>query len=304
MTWLPLAILSPMLMIFVHFGDKLMVSSRLSQPLAVLTYMSIVNVFYGLAVWALAGFVLWPLADMLILMLSGATIVWGNVFYFQAIAREEASRIIVLVPMQSLVVLLLSVVFLSEQISVQQLLGFALILLASVAVTAQGASGVPQKLSRSFWLMVIAVCFWGFSSVLADSVLDRFVTDLGTLAISVAQGALGYALGGVVLYLVAAPVRKAFRAHQPLPDWTAMGAAALIEAVFLVRQFVLYGAIALGPVALVSVIGNTQIFFGVLGGVLLTLWLPQIFAEDTSRANLLHKARWALVSFVGILLMG
>lgn len=308
MDWLPFALIAPVLMTVINYGDKFLVSNRRSNPLAVLTYMTLVNIGLGLGLWTLTGFVLLPVTDMLVLMLAGAAIIWGNVSYFTAMAQEEASRIIVMIRLQSVVVLLLSGLFLGETLTLRQLVGFSLILLASTAVTierkAKGPMGVRLQPSKSFWLMVIAACFWGSSAVLADSALARNVSDFASLAVATAQNALGYAMGGIVLFLIFPGVRRAFLTHRPLLDRTVIAGAFVVEVVFLIRQFVLFTALTLGPVALVSVIGSTQVFVGVLFGWLLTLWLPRIFDEDISRSSLLRKAAWAGVTFIGILLLG
>ena len=62
-------------------------------------------------------------------------------------------------------------------------------------------------------------------------------------------------------------------------------------------------ALSLGPVALISVVSSINVFFAILFGWILTLIAPAVFKEGISRDELLHKAVWAIVLFVGIVLV-
>jgi hypothetical protein len=63
-------------------------------------------------------------------------------------------------------------------------------------------------------------------------------------------------------------------------------------------------AIDLAPsVALVTVVGQTQSFFAVLIGGLLTFLAPHVFHEDVSRKTIVKKILGAAVMFCGVALL-
>ena len=75
------------------------------------------------------------------------------------------------------------------------------------------------------------------------------------------------------------------------------------ETFYTITQLISLLAISLGPVALVTVAGSTQVFFGIVLGGLLSLALPTIYKEDISRAGLTRKLAWAALMFAGLWLL-
>lgn len=106
------------------------------------------------------------------------------------------------------------------------------------------------------------------------------------------------------MYLLVPSLRRSF--HVSLKSLRPRGLAfiGINEMLYVTAKLIGFIAITLGPVALVSVIGSTQVFFGILYGWILTTLLPGIFREDISRANLIRKGALALVLFAGIVLVG
>ncbi|HEX2907079.1 MAG TPA: hypothetical protein VHO69_09485 [Phototrophicaceae bacterium] len=83
----------------------------------------------------------------------------------------------------------------------------------------------------------------------------------------------------------------------------AFGLIFVNETVYVVAKLLTFTAAALGPVALVSVLGGTGIFFGIALGWLLTTLAPTLFKEDITRQGLTQKDLLALVLFGGIWLV-
>lgn len=311
MGWFALALLATLLMTVINFGDKFIVSRQIPETNAVLIYFGLVNLVFAFGLWALAGFTLYPAAIILPLMLSGALITWGNLFYLQAMAADDASKIIVLAQIQPVLVLLISLIFFGEQFSASRLIGFALIITAAVALSASRQTDIPVgrrglrarfQSNGALWLMLTAATAWAFSAIAADSALG-FVIDTPTLMLSIAYASFGYGLGSMALYVFVPPVRHSFNRVVPTTTAGMIGSAVVIETTFVIRQWVLFSAYSLGPVALISVIGSTNVFFGIAIGWALTLIVPHLFKEDIRRETLIHKAIWAAVMFAGLVLI-
>jgi len=75
------------------------------------------------------------------------------------------------------------------------------------------------------------------------------------------------------------------------------------ELIFVIAKSITFFAYSIGTASLVSVVGSTQVFFGVVYGCLLTIFFPKIIKEDISKEELLKKVIAAVVLFVGLWLV-
>nr|MBA3869332.1 hypothetical protein [Anaerolineae bacterium] len=113
----------------------------------------------------------------------------------------------------------------------------------------------------------------------------------------------GLALGGLLIYLLVRPVRVAFHESLRTIPRKALAIIAVNETIFLCAKLLTLAAVALGPAALVSVLGGTQVFFGVIAGWILTMIAPSVYNENIARSELLRKGLVAIVLFIGIALV-
>jgi uncharacterized membrane protein len=297
MGWIFYALASPLVFSFVNFGDKFIIEKHIQDTRAMPIYSGIVAFFTGCVLFVLTGFPTLALKDMVLVMFTGMMTSLGAALYFTAIARDEASKIIVLIQIQPVIVLLLSVVFLNDAISAQQLIGFVLILGAAVAISLNRDGG-GFKLSGAFYLILLCDLIWASSLV-----LFKFVAVESQFSALLPYESWGLALGDLALYLFVPSIRNAFPNNLKIVSRRALGLMAINETIFVVAKLLGLTAVALGPVALVSVLGSTQIFFGVVLGAILTTLAPAIFKEDISWRSLARKSVLALVMFGGILLV-
>jgi drug/metabolite transporter (DMT)-like permease len=292
------ALLAPLVFTLVNFADKYIIEREVRDPKAMPVYAGIMAFLTGTTLWVITGFPVLPLHDAALVMFTGALATWGSALYFRAISSEEASSVIVLIQMQSLFVLVLSILFLSETLTLTQFIGFALILTAAVGISLKGGQAGRFRLSAAFFLLLLVDLMWASSIV-----LFKFVVSETAFTDVLAFESWGMALGGLALYLFLPPLRRAF--HQSARTIKRRGLAMIFvnETVFVIAKLLTFTAVSLGPVALVSVLGSTQVFFGIALGWLLTTLLPHIYNENVTRANLLRKGALAAVMFGGILLV-
>ena len=256
--------------------------------------------------WIVVGFETLAMNQGLLLIGAGTTPALAGYFYFQAVSRTETTRIVILTQLSPIFTLILSFLFLNEKLSLIQLLGFGLILFAAIAVTIQrsetNAGTVTEPLWDVFALMIMSNIISAGGLVLTDSLVNSLITDFQSLTLVTAYAGVGYWFGGMLLLLIPR-VREAFYYHIQHTNFKALASLSGVESIFVIRQFVLFMALTLGPVSLVSVIGSLNVFFAVAFGWVLTLWQPHIFKEDISRRNLIQKFAWATVAFIGIILL-
>lgn len=298
MNWLFYALLAPAVFTVVNFVDKYIIEHEVRDALAMPIYAAIMAFLTGVVLWIITGFPVLDARDTALVLLTGVLSSWASALYFQALSYEEASKIIVLIQMQPVMVLVLSLIFLNETITAEQLLGFVLILGAAVGISLNRADVGAFKLSRAFWLILVVDLMWA-----ASIVLFKFVVAASQFEKVLSWESWGIALGGLTLYLFVPLFRRSFNQNIASVRRRTFGLIFVNETTFVIAKLLTFMAVALGPVALVSVLGSAQIFFGIVLGWILTTVAPAKFHENVTRQNLLQKAALALVLFGGITLV-
>jgi uncharacterized membrane protein len=151
MSWLFFALLAPLVFTLVNFADKYIIGQEVRDPKAMPVYAGIMAFLTGTALWVITGFPLLPFRDAALVMFTGVLGTWGSALYFRAISSEDASSVIVLIQMQSVFVLVLSILFLGESLTLTQFIGFALILAAAVGISLKGGKAGRFWLSTAFF---------------------------------------------------------------------------------------------------------------------------------------------------------
>jgi uncharacterized membrane protein len=299
MNWLFFAILSTILYTLVNFVDKYVLAAAVQNYRVMPIYSSAINLTVGMILWVVSGFPMMNRLDTAITILAGSIFMASSVLYFRVMEREHTSVVIILLQMQPVMILILSLLFLQESLSAWQLVGFVLILTATMAVS--GDSG-DTRLRISPSLLPVFLMNLGFS---VATILIKVVADRNDLLPVVITQSWGIGLGGGVLFLVMAEWRYAFMCSLGNIPRKALSVILLNEGVFVYAASAAgVVALSLGPAALVKVVSSTTVFFGILIGWLLTVLAGSVFQEDITRRSLIRKTSWAAVVFVGLLLVG
>lgn len=297
MSWLIYALLAPLIFTIVNFADKLILVKHIPNPNAVPPYIGTMAFISGCVLWVITGFPVLPLHDAVIVIATGVVAMFGTLLYYQTLSTEDTSTVIVLIQIQPVIVLILSFLLLHETITATQFVGFVFILGAAIILSAQHGLGGVQ-ISKSFGKLLIVNFLWSLSVVLFKFVAagDRFEPYLP-------YESWGFALGALLIFLFVPSVRNAFRENLRTIPRQALAIIAINETVFLTAKLLTLAAVALGPAALVSVLGGTQVFFGIVAGWILTVLVPGIYKENIVPSELLRKALIAVVLFIGIALI-
>src|SRR6185437_8834026 len=96
------------------------------------------------------------------------------------------------------------------------------------------------------------------------SVLIKFAIDATSFAKILSYESWGIGVGGVILYLFFPSIRKAFNEIIRTVRKRLLGIMFLNEGIYVLSKSLSYFAYSIGPVALVSVVGSTQVLFGIL----------------------------------------
>ncbi len=306
MSWVFLALLSPLVFAIVNFLDKFIVENLIPDVRAMAVFGGIIGGFYGIVLWVVSGFPVIPAGDALLLLSSGMLTMLGAPVYFKVVAIEETSRLIVLAQCTPIFVLIFSLIFFRDSLSPEQLLGFILILMAAVGISLvqqPHAATEPKKgfqLSQSFWLMLIVTFFVAWSFLLGGNIRGEYP------AIEiVVYVLLGLGLGSLGLYLFVGDIRRAFSMTTRTASSRALLIIGASESVFVLARLLAALAVAdpKAATSIVSVLGSVGVFYGIGIGWLLTILIPAIYREDISRSGLTRKLALSMVMFAGIILV-
>jgi bacterial/archaeal transporter family protein len=278
--WLLTALLAPAVYTVVNFIDKYIVSKEVKDYRGMPIYGTIMGFIIGTIFWVITGFPVLSLRDAAIVLTTGAINIWAAALYFKAVTLEEASKIILLFQTGPLLTLLLAFLFLGEAITLTQFVGFLLILAAVMAVSIEKGKG-KFKLSEGFILIFIVNLMFAVAAVLI-----KFAIEATSFSQILSFESWGLGLGGLVLYVAFPAIRNAFNQSLRAVRKLALGVMFFNEGLYVIGKSLTYFAFSIGSAALVSVVGSTQVFFGIFYGIIITLLVPKFIKEDISPTTL------------------
>jgi drug/metabolite transporter (DMT)-like permease len=297
MNWLFYAILSPAVYTIVNFVDKYILSKHIKDYRGMSMFAAIMATIFGTLFWVINGRPSMATHDIFLIIASGILTFSAQVLYFKALSFEETSKIMILFAIAPVITLVLSFLFLGEQIGLRQLLGFVIIFVSVIGVSIQGQK-INIKLSPALYLIILNSLLWS-----TGAVLFKLVIDQNSFTQVVAYESWGIGIGGMVAFLLFKGIRSSFLETLKSVRKSVVFFIFLNEGIFVVSRLLAFLAISMGPLALVSIIGNTNVFFGLIYGTILTLIWPMAFEEDISRRGLIKKAGFSLLAFLGIVLI-
>lgn len=298
MNWLFYALLSPALYAAVTFIDKYLIEAEVEDYSAMPIYMGLVGGLAGVVIFLVTGMPMIPLHDTLLVLGTGILTCFAYSLYFKAVSLEEASHINFLFQTFPVITLILSFAFLGERISLQQFIGFIIILTAVIGVTKKKDDHFFQ-LSPAFFLILLNNFLWAFSSILI-----KFAFNLSTFTEVIIYESFGVALGAVILYAGSQKIRKAFRSTHAKLTRKAKVLIFTTESLNLLGKAFMFFAFSIGPVALVSIIiEGSQTFIAIGYGLFLGILLPKIFKEEAHIPDIPKKLAYAALAFIGIYLL-
>lgn len=298
MNWLILALLSPAIYTVINFTDKYLVSSVVKDYRAMPIYTTIVGFIAGFFFWIVTGFPTLGFRDGIIITFTGMLTIWAALLYFQALSEEETTTVIIFFQMLPVFSLILSYFILGELITIKQFIGFIFILSAAIGVSLKRTKKKKVHIAKSLLLITMFNIMWAVAGVLV-----KFTINANSFSTILSYESWGIGIGGLILFLFYKPVKKAFLENIKTVKKRTLSILFINEFVFVIAKSLSFLAYSLGPVALVSVLGSSQVFYGILYGFILALVFPRVFKEEGDRTNLLRKIVLSIVLFIGIVLV-
>lgn len=297
MSWLFLALLAPFIYAINVFLDKYIISTKISDYRS----LPIFGVFLALPIFIILGFNggFWSvsLKDALLVVITGVFTILAFALYLEALIKEDTSIVIILMQLTPALVLILSYLILGEMINYKQLLGFIFLFTSSILISLKKEKS-SLKLSKGLIYILLADILWSIPYILI-----KFASGSMSFANLVTYESGGVVIGGALLLIFVYPIKQAFIKTIKKIKKPVLAMILFNESLFLGGKIITYLAITLGPAVLVSVVGSTQVFFGILFGIILTLTFPKVFKENLSKVGLTKKASLGLLVLMGVILI-
>jgi drug/metabolite transporter (DMT)-like permease len=173
--WLTLAIIAYLLFALSNIGDKLVVTKFKTEPIVYTFYVG----FLGCVAIALIPFgVSWlPLGLLGLAILAGIAFVMSLFFMYKAFSLGETSRAITIIGSSSpIFTFLLANIFLHELLKLNEIIAFAILVLAIILIVWQKEKKARKKYHESFM-------FWAIMSGLALAInytLTKYLFSVDT----------------------------------------------------------------------------------------------------------------------------
>jgi uncharacterized membrane protein len=291
------ALLSPFLDSLINYLDKYLVSKHSVNTNVLAIYTGIISFFTGSLVYILNRFQDIEPRSAIILILSGFLSVFVLVFYFKALKFDEASRVSALFQFVPVFVLLLSFLFLKEELSRPQYIGCLFIFIAGFLFSVKKKRSGIIRINKAFWYMMISSLLFALSTIL-------FKVGAGDVSFWNAIPYEGFGNGLAVLILTYN--RNNFKLLQKAEkklDKRVFLYIIVIELIYRASRYSFYYALLLLPASIVSVMQGFQVFFLLIEGILLTILLPGFIKEVIDKKILVLKMVATIFIFIGLYLI-
>ncbi|MGC1177330.1 MAG: DMT family transporter [Candidatus Saccharimonadales bacterium] len=271
MSWFYLALLAPLLYAIVTLLDDNLLSFVYKSPYLATMFAG----FFGAVPLIALAFktpAAMPFSLGSLALLAGFLTVAYYFFYFKGLEADSPSIVIALFSLSPATIPFLAYFFVHERLHAMQLVGFLIVLLASLCLAVTDIK--KFKFSKALLPVAIAVVFMD-----AVSILTKHVYQHANFYPAYMYFCAGMGLGGGCFFLLKYEdnqkglhsIRKSIK--KLLPVFIAA------ELMNLAAEFTLNLAISRGPVSLVKVIEGIQPMFVLLIALVLYPLYPKFFRE-------------------------
>lgn len=294
MDWIFFSLISRAFWAGDNIVDKLLIGKYIKNPY-VLTLLG------GIAPLIISIFIIlfyklqWiGLIPTIVILLAGIIQIVAVFAFYRALAKEEVSRVIPLFQLTPVFVLILSAVFLKESLSINQYLGFILILLGGFFISLKRIEGV-FKLREAFWWMILSSLIYGVQAIINKSLYVKYPY----LDLTFYQG-IGIFIPTFALLTFSSKSRNSF--IKEFSNLNRTGWIIVVLAAIFIAGAYLSGlwAFRTGSASLISVLRGFQSIFIFIFSLVLSIWLSKILKEEITGGVLLTKIIAISLMLVGL----
>jgi drug/metabolite transporter (DMT)-like permease len=284
--------------------DKFLISKLVknSNYRGLIVFSSLVSGFIMLPIYAVItqlNIALPPLA-LITIWLAMWSLLLGVLFYYKALALEDTSVVIIMFQLIPVFGYILGLIFFDEVLSLHQVFGGLIIIIASAAITYEVERG---KFSKK---KLAAFAFMILSSIL--TALYHFFFRLSTREHDfnsvVFWSNVAIMVNGIILWALFRSYRTAFRDLVFKNGKKAFFLNVTNEVLYTVGNIIAEQATLFAPMVVIMLIGGAaQPIFVFLIGIRLTRLLPKLAKENIKKTTLIYRSICILISAAGLALL-
>jgi len=294
MTWLLLTLVSPTLNALVNFIDKYMlervmkgrgigsltiISSLMGLPIALLILLVNPQVFTI------------SLGHALLIVLNGLFYILWVLPYLYALDKDEASIVMPLFQLASVMSFILAYIFLGETLTITQMLGCVLVLAGGVGISLEKVEG-KVKVKTAVLGLVLLSCFF----IAVSGVIFKYIALEETFWVTSFWETIGIFLSTIPLFAVKSyrtQFAKVIKSNGPKVLLITTGSELLVAAGRLALNLLV-------PISLVYFVDSGfSPFFVLVYGIVLTRLFPRFVKEKIDRVSIAKKLIAICVMFAG-----
>lgn len=282
MLWYLFALVTPALYSFSNFVDKYLIEKKIKEPMAITAVASLISGLFGVLISLVIGFVNLGLFQISLLIFAGILLTFYLWPYFKAMKLEDASRIVPLFQFIPVFTLILSTIILKETLTLKQIIGFILVVVAGISLSAEKLEGKMFRPRKALWFMLLASFMYGLVAI-----LFRFVVKEASFWTTLSYEYIGSGIGGILLFFIPRVRKSIFAEIQQIKS--SAGIITFNNCIAIIAQMSESYAVSLVAVPLVNLIGSIQPLFSLGEGYVLTKKFPNIIKEDISKKVITNK---------------
>src|SRR3989338_7199951 len=294
MNWIFLSLLAPLFWASSNFVDKYILGKYTKSIFDFVFFSTITSWIFFAAIFLFVGAPELSLYS-LIPITTGMALIYSYGFYGKALEQGDASAHVILFKLIPVITVILAFAFLGQTLSLNELLGFVIVLAGAIIVSFEKSKGIFIK---GFGMIMIAILMWSVVILVTDYGLTKMSFWDYFMLVN-----LGSALAGLAMFIIPSirkqvieGIKTARVAKYVWFSWN--------NALDFFGQMSIKKAFAIAPSAgLITVVMQVQSFYAILIGILLTLLIPSIIKEDISAPALIKKFVGATVMFLGVYIL-
>ena len=298
MPWYLFALVTPTLYSVSTYIDKFLLEKRIREPLAVTALSGILSGLLGVCIATVTGWKAIGGSGIWILLGSGLLLVLYLIPYYEAMKREETSRVIPLFGFVPVFTLIMSSIFLHEGMGFKQMIGMLIVVAGGFLLSVKRVEGGIFRPRAALWFMVVSSILYGIVNILFRFVVHGATVNFWSV---LAYEYIGKGIGGFLLLFIPQIRKSVARQFQMIKK--SVGIVIVNDAINVTAETSEAFALTLATVPLVNIVGAIQPFMTLAVGVVLTVFLPHIIKEDIGKTAILHKLVSIALMFVGIYLV-
>ena len=284
------ALLSPAFWGLNNVFNKFLVTKKFRGYFSIVSYLHFIDLIFAGIIYFVAP-ISFQFPYALFAMVVGLFPLGAFWFYTKALRVEEVSRVTPLFQFIPIIVVFLSALFLDEILSVQKYFGIALIVVTSLLISYRKSEN-GNSLSAAFKFMIPFSVILSVYTILLKHLLSYL--DYWSIFFWMIIGSFF----GVLLLLAFSKPRREFAETVPTLGLRTFVVAVVSEGLYVLGTVSSLIAMSLGFASLVSALAGLQHFFVFVYMLLLSLFVPTILKEETSRNVLALKIVAIALMFV------